>query len=103
MVATCSDPSTVGESSTNVVDAVPIATDAQYASPSTTGTLQSKCVDLNTASKEELQRIVHIGSSRADGIIAIRPLYSVRGIDKVSGIGTSRIDDILSQGLACIQ
>ena len=108
MLATCSAAVTVGEGSSLVtkpvvVEAVPISTPAQYATEATADTSKSKCVDLNTASTEELQRIVHIGSSRAEGIIAIRPLYSIADLDKVSGIGPSRLDDIASQGLACIQ
>jgi DNA uptake protein ComE-like DNA-binding protein len=108
MLATCSTAVTVGEGSSFVtkpvvVEAVPISTPAQYVTKTTTGTSKAKCVDLNTAPTEELQRILHIGSSRAEGIIAIRPLYSIADLDKVSGIGPSRLDDITSQRLACIQ
>ena len=108
MLTTCSISVTVGDGSSLVakpvvVKPVPISTPTQYATEATADTSKSKCVDLNTASTEELQRIVHIGSSRAEGIIAIRPLYSIADLDKVSGIGPSRLDDIASQGLACIQ
>jgi DNA uptake protein ComE-like DNA-binding protein len=108
MLATCSAAVTVAEGSSLVtkpvvVEAVPISTPALYGTEATTGTSKAKCVDLNTASTEELQQIVHIGSSRAEGIIAIRQLYSIADLDKVSGIGLSRLDDITSQGLACIQ
>ena len=108
MLTTCPEGVAVSDGSSLipkpvVVEASPISTPAQHATEAITGTSKAKCVDLNTASTEELQRIVHIGSSRAEGIIAIRPLYSIADLDKVSGIGSSRLDDITSQGLACIQ
>ena len=108
MLATCSTSVTVGDDRSSVpksvvVKPVPISTPTQYATEATVDTAKSKCVDLNTASTEELQQIVHIGPSRAEGIIAIRPLYSIADLDKVSGKGPSRLDDIASQGLACIQ
>jgi len=111
MLATCSAAVTVGDGSNLVtkpvvVKAVPLSTPTQYAAKGTIDTSKAKCVnlvDLNTASIEELQRIVHIGPSRAESIIVIRPLYSIADLDKVSGIGPSRLDDIMSQGLVCIQ
>ena len=61
------------------------------------------CVDINTASARQLERIVHIGPVRAQSIIDLRPLSSVAGIQRVSGIGPARIRDIHNQGLACVE
>lgn len=65
--------------------------------------VQTACVDINTASLEELQRITHIGSARAAGIINLRPFNSVDGLTRVSGIAAGRLADIKSQGLACVR
>lgn len=61
-----------------------------------------QCVNINTASYEELQRIIHIGPARARVIINMRPFSSVASLTRVSGIGASRIRDIQNQGLACV-
>ncbi|MGA1594907.1 MAG: helix-hairpin-helix domain-containing protein [Ilumatobacteraceae bacterium] len=60
------------------------------------------CVDINTASAEALDEIVHIGPSRAADIIALRPFTSVEDLIRVSGIGDARLADIVEQGLACV-
>ncbi|RPF55862.1 MBL fold metallo-hydrolase [Aquisalibacillus elongatus] len=59
------------------------------------------CVDINSASKENLQKIIHIGDSRAEDLISLRPFDSVDSLTAINGIGPSRIDDIKSQGVAC--
>jgi competence protein ComEC len=58
-------------------------------------------VDVNTASHDELQRIIHIGPDRAQQIPGLRPFGDVRQLDRISGIGPARLDDILAQGVAC--
>jgi hypothetical protein len=60
------------------------------------------CIDLNTATLEELQGIVHIGGARAQEIIALRPFMSVGELNRLSGVGPGRIADIKAQGLACV-
>ena len=60
------------------------------------------CIDINTASFERLQEIVHIGPSRADELIELRPFDRVEDLVGISGIGSARIQDILEQNLACI-
>lgn len=60
------------------------------------------CVNLNAASSEQLQRIVHIGPDRAAEIIRLRPFRSIDDLTRVSGIGPSRLADIKAQGLACV-
>ena len=60
------------------------------------------CIDVNSASLEQLQEIIHIGSARAEDLIHLRPFSSVDELSQISGIGPARIEDIKSQGLACI-
>jgi hypothetical protein len=61
-----------------------------------------ECVNVNTASPQELQRIIHIGSDRAAEIIRLRPFSSVDDLQRVTGIGPARLADIKAQGLACV-
>lgn len=61
------------------------------------------CIDINTASLNELQQIVHVGESRAQQIIDLRPFESVADLDRVDGIGPGRLNDIEEEGLACIE
>jgi micrococcal nuclease len=63
------------------------------------------CVDINTAPREELTLIVHIGQVRAAEALrlrAVRPFSSVDDLRRISGIGDARIADIKAQGLACV-
>lgn len=117
MLGTCgaSDQVTIGVAP---VGTVPVVTAAPTtpASPTTTqppsvapedGSVDDgsvgDCVDINTASAESLDAIVHIGPSRAADIIALRPFSSVEDLTRVSGIGASRLADILAEGLACVR
>lgn len=59
------------------------------------------CVDLNYASEEEIQNIIHIGVERAKSVIEQRPFNSIDELTKIKGIGPARIDDIKAQGVAC--
>lgn len=62
-------------------------------------------VDLNRASAQELERIIHIGPVRAAEIIrqrSLRPFQSVQDLSRVSGLGPARIADIEEQGLAYV-
>lgn len=65
--------------------------------PVSTGT----CVDINHATLEELQQIMHIGIERAALVIEQRPYQSIDQLSKVNGIGPARIQDIKAQGIAC--
>lgn len=61
---------------------------------------QTPCVDLNTASHQELQRIVHIGAARAEQILQLRaqrPFASVEEITRVSGIAAARAGEIVGR------
>lgn len=59
------------------------------------------CIDINDASKTELQHIIHIGEKRADDVIDLRPFNSVKDLQRVNGIGPARIDDIIDENIAC--
>lgn len=58
-------------------------------------------VNVNTASAEELTRIIHIGPALAERVIAGRPYATLDDLLRVSGIGATRLADIKAQGLAC--
>lgn len=71
------------------------------------GSLSQRCVDLNTASFEELQEIIHIGPERALQIVEERTVRPFRSVDelrhRIEGIGENRLQDIKAQGLACVK
>ncbi|MBO0589300.1 MBL fold metallo-hydrolase [Sporosarcina sp. E16_8] len=60
------------------------------------------CVNVNSASEVEVQRIIHIGPARSQELIQLRPYQSVDDLSHIKGIGPARIADILTQGIACI-
>lgn len=60
------------------------------------------CVDINTASAEELQKITHVGEVTASSIIELRPYHSITDLLDVKGIGPERFQAIQEQNLACI-
>jgi len=59
------------------------------------------CVNINSASEVEVQRIIHIGPARSQELIQHRPYQSVDDLSNIKGIGPARIADILTQGIAC--
>ena len=60
-------------------------------------------INVNTASLEELQRIVHIGPERAEELIRHRPYTSLDQLTRIEGLGPGRIQDIKDQGLAGVE
>ena len=62
------------------------------------------CVNINTASSDELQQIIHIGPTRAAELVSLRPFSNVDSLAKIKGIsaGGSRLAEIKAQGLACL-
>ncbi|WP_419892910.1 MBL fold metallo-hydrolase [Oceanobacillus kimchii] len=62
---------------------------------------KSECVNINESTIEDLQEIVHIGSSRAERMVDERPFESLQELDVIEGIGPSRIADIEEQGIIC--
>lgn len=59
-------------------------------------------IDINSASAEELDKIIYIGNSTAIKIIASRPFSSIEDLLNVSGIGPAKLEKIKAEGLACI-
>lgn len=83
-------------------DEPPPATVTPIPTPTATPDTGGGCVNLNTASFDDLQKIIHIGPDRAQQIISLRPFSSVDDLTRVSGIGSARLADIKAQGLACV-
>ncbi|MDD5638900.1 MAG: helix-hairpin-helix domain-containing protein [Candidatus Pacebacteria bacterium] len=63
----------------------------------------SNSIDINTASLEELDKIVGIGLILAQRIIDNRPYNSLDELKKVSGIGDEKLKDIINQGCAYVE
>ena len=59
-------------------------------------------VNINTSSKEELQKIIGIGSVIAQRIIKARPFYSLNDLLEVKGIGPATLQKIIAQGCAYV-
>lgn len=62
----------------------------------------TSCVNINSATAEEIEKIVHIGAERAEDLIKLRPYNSVNDLSRIKGIGEARIEDIKEEGLACV-
>jgi competence protein ComEC len=71
--------------------------------PAVSGSCRPDQVNVNSASADELVRIIHIGPERAGQILRLRPFSSVDDMVRISGIGSARLRDIKGQGLACVQ
>lgn len=56
-------------------------------------------ININRASLEDLQKIVHIGPKRAQKIINRRPYKDIYELSNVLGLGGKRMKDILEQNL----
>ncbi len=90
-------------SSQNILDNV---SDSKSTKNSFVGSIKgcaSDQININTASKNDLMKIRHIGSARADGIIENRPYVFLEELVKVAGIGEGRLSDIISEGKACVE
>lgn len=61
------------------------------------------CVDINSASKEALMTIIHIGDVRAEELIRLRPFSSVDSLTRINGIGSGRLKDIKAENKACVR
>lgn len=59
-------------------------------------------VNINTASLEQLDKIVSVGPAVAQKIIDARPFASVDDLLKVKGIGPKTLQKIKAQGTACV-
>ncbi len=61
------------------------------------------CININTASEEELQKLSGVGPVIAQNIIDAKPFSSVDDLVRVSGIADAKLADIKAQGLACVE
>lgn len=59
-------------------------------------------VNINAAPPERLVAIQHIGPSRADELIDLRPFNTLEELARISGIGPARVRDIIEEGVACV-
>ena len=57
---------------------------------------KSKKIDLNSASKEELQTVPGIDAGTADAIIAARPLKSAGDLRRIQGVEAEELSQMLS-------
>jgi len=76
-------------------------TEEKQEEPATT--THEDCVDINEASLDEVQAIIHIGPARAKDLIDQRSYETIDEMTKIPGIGPARIDDIKNEGMACVQ
>ena len=85
---------------TNLQTTLPASEPTETPSDATVAPSESadSCVNINTATKEELMTLPGIGEVIAERIIAYRQTYgsfsSVEELDAVSGIGDKRLDAI---------
>lgn len=68
----------------------------------TSTVLAQGCVDINTASLDQLDTLTGIGPVYAQRIIDGRPYSSVDDLDRVKGIGPATLQKIKDQGLASV-
>ena len=116
-IATPEPPPTSTPAPTQVSTPVPTATPVPTPAPLPTATLapdptpeplpsSGGCeigqVDINSASAEELELIIHIGPVRATEAVQLRPFSSLDDLVRINGIGQSRLADIKSENLACV-
>lgn len=64
-------------------------------------TSDADCVDLNQASADALDRLDHVGPSRAQAIIDGRPWHSVDQLTQISGLSAARVHDIEQSHAVC--
>lgn len=75
------------------------------ASEAAARTLSTRCVDMNTASYQELQGIKYVNPIRAKTILEVRmerPFQRLDDLTRIKGINSYRVEEIRSQGLACV-
>lgn len=67
------------------------------------GSTNQEGVDINAASLDELQEIIHIGPAYAEQIMELRPFKNLNDLTRVNGIGDGRLRDIKDQGRAFVE
>jgi hypothetical protein len=68
----------------------------------TVGASNIEKIDINSASVEDLVKIIHIGKVRAEELIYLRPFSSLDDLIRIKGIGEAKLEDIKKQGLAWV-
>ena len=76
----------------------PGAEEQMAAIPDDPGAAADNGIDLNTATREELESLPHIGAERAEQVIALRPLSDISELTTIKGIGPKRLEEIRAQG-----
>lgn len=74
------------------------ARDASTDSDEQPGTQGEPGIDLNAASREELETLPHLGPERAEQVIAMRPLNDLSDLTAIHGIGPGRLEAIRNHG-----
>lgn len=59
------------------------------------------CIDINTATADDLDRLEHVGPAYAKQIIAGRPWASLSELAEISGISSGYVQDIAVSGRVC--
>jgi len=66
------------------------------------GAFAAEKIDINSAPLEDLVKIIHIGESRAQELISLRPFSSLDDLVRINGISQARVQDIKEQGMAWV-
>jgi hypothetical protein len=91
--------------------AIPTSTNTPTQTPTQTPTVATtttipqppgECVNINTATVDDLRLIIHIDDVRAQEMLTLRPFSSVDDMIRISGIGPVRLQEIRDEGLACV-
>jgi len=67
------------------------------------GPAEPAMININEATLEELQYIIHIGPERARQIIRLRPFESIDDLIRVDGIGPARLEAIKRQNIVIVK
>lgn len=59
------------------------------------------CVDLNRSPQDVLERLPHIGEARSRHVVEGRPWHAPESLQRIRGLGPSRVGDIINSGLLC--
>lgn len=103
--APTAEPPTIAPTHPPAPTAVPQPTaEPPTAGPPTEAAATSNCININTASFDDLRRITEIEEDIANQILSMRPFSGWPDlVRRVKGIGNNNVKNIQAQGLACIQ
>ncbi len=66
----------------------------EYPTTASVTPLISGRLNLNTASREQLEALPRVGPALAERIEAVRPLHSLADLDAVKGVGPSMLEEL---------